>query len=200
MTIKRFVPLALCVTVLVCGCGGGEMTLTEYVDGLNAISEWAIPRGEAVAAEYGQLAEPALDDLKTMLEGSAALFAETNEAAEALRPPEQVADLHRLIFDWQATMIPAAEALANRAASSTDWDQVLQSAEADAYAAALAEGSAVCSEFQAKLDATADRGAFADTPWIPGELKEVVEAFLACGLFPENPEDVFSTPPTTISP
>ena len=33
---------------------------------------------------------------------------------------------------------------------------------------------------QAKLDATAARGAYADTPWVPGELKEVVDAFLGC--------------------
>jgi hypothetical protein len=150
-------------------------------------------------AEYAQLAEPTLDDLKRMLEAGAALFAETNEAAAALRPPTQVAELHRLIFDWQATMIPVSEAFAVRAAASTDWGQVLESAEAEAYYAALAEGKTVCDEYQAQLDATADRGAFADTPWTPGELKEVVEAFLACDLFTENPEDAWR-PPTTTAP
>jgi galactose mutarotase-like enzyme len=199
MTITRFVPLALGVTLLLWGCGGGEMSLTEYVDGLEAIGDRAIPQTDALQAEFSQLPEPATDDLKVMLEGHMAIFTEALEASAALDPPTKVADLHRLIFEWEATMLQASEALAIRAATTADWEQVLQSAEADSYAAALAEGSAVCSEFQAKLDATADRGAFADTPWIPGELKEVVEAFLRCELFPENPEDVFGTPSTTSS-
>ncbi len=93
-------------------------------------------------------------------------------------------------------MISAEEALATRAGTTADWELVTQGAEADAFAAALAEGSVVCSEFQAKLDATADRGVFADAPWLPGKLKEIVRAFLGCEYFPENPEAVFSTPPT----
>jgi hypothetical protein len=38
---------------------------------------------------------------------------------------------------------------------------------------------------------------FADTPWIPGEMKEVVEAVLGCDLFPENPENIWRLPSTT---
>jgi hypothetical protein len=184
---------------MVAACGGGEMSLTEYVDDLNAISEWAIPRGEALQAEYAQLSEPTLEDLTRMLEAGAALFAETNEAAAALRPPDQVVELHRLIFDWQSTMIPISDALADRAAAATDWGQVLESAEAEAYYVALAGGKTVCDEYQDRLDATTERGAFADTPWVPAELKEVVEAFLACELFTENPEDALR-PPTSTAP
>jgi hypothetical protein len=29
MVIKRFVPLALCLALLLYGCGGGEMSLSE---------------------------------------------------------------------------------------------------------------------------------------------------------------------------
>jgi hypothetical protein len=176
------------------------MSLTEYVDGLNAIEARVRPQVEAVGAEYWQLAEPSTDDLETLLEGVIVIRTEALEASRTLSPPAQVTDLHDLIFDWQATMIQAEEALANRAATSKDLTQVLQSAEADAYYAALGESSAVCSAAQAKLDATADRGVFADTPWVPGEMKEVVQAFLGCYPYPENLEDFFSTPPTTDSP
>ena len=36
MAVKRFIPLVLWVTLLLYGCGGGEMSLTEYVEELNA--------------------------------------------------------------------------------------------------------------------------------------------------------------------
>ena len=70
----------------------------------------------------------------------------------------------------------------------------MESAEVEDYRNALVEGKQVCIDFQSQLDATADRGQFADTPWIPTELSEVVEARLGCELFPENPEDVFRLP------
>ena len=66
MAIKRFVPLALGVTVLLWGCGGGEMSLTEYVDGLNAIEDQAHRQVEALQAESEQIATPS--DLKTTLD------------------------------------------------------------------------------------------------------------------------------------
>ena len=53
---------------------------------------------------------------------------------------------------------------------------------------------------QAELDATVERGVFADTPWIPSELKEVVDIVLGCDGFPEHPEDVYRYPPPTSSP
>jgi hypothetical protein len=55
----------------------------------------------------------------------------------------------------------------------------------------------ICDGFQARLDATAAGGAFADTPWIPSEMKEVVEAALGCQSFPEDPEDVYRYPPAS---
>lgn len=196
----RYALVGVCLALMVSGCGGDEMSITEYADGLEAIGARALPQIDELQAEFSQLAEPAPDDLKTMLEGHMVVLTEALEASRALDPPPEVADLHRLIFDWNATIIQASEALAIRAATSADLGQVLQSEEADAYAAVLVEGSALCSRFQAELDATADRGVFDDTPWIPSKMKAVVQAFLRCGSFPENPEDVFSTPPTTSSP
>jgi hypothetical protein len=194
----RNVLVGVCLAVMVSACGGDEMSLTEYVDGLNAIEGRATPQVEVLWVEFQQIATPS--DVKTLLERMTAIRIEELEASEALDPPEQVADLHYLIFDWQATTVPVEEALAARASTVADWEEFSQSTEVTAYRAALAEGKTVCGEFQAKLDATAERGAFADTPWIPGEMKEVVEAILGCDTFPEDPEDLFSFPPTTSSP
>ena len=63
-----------------------------------------------------------------------------------------------------------------------------------AYRTALAADGEVCVDFQAELDATAERGAFADVPWMPGELKEIVEYALGCSDLPQNPEDAYRPP------
>jgi hypothetical protein len=194
----RYMLVGVCLAVMVSGCGGDEMSLTEYVDGLNAIEARATPQVEVLWVEYQQIATPS--DVTTLLERMTAIRIEEVEASEALDPPEQIADLHYLTFDWQATMIPVEEALAARADTVADWEEFSQSTEVAAYRAALADGSTVCGEFQAKLDATAERGVFADVPWILAEMKEVVEAVLGCDTFPENPEELFSAPPTTSSP
>ena len=38
----------------------------------------------------------------------------------------------------------------------------------------------LCLEIQSKLDATADREIFAEVPWIPSEMKEVVDLVVGC--------------------
>jgi hypothetical protein len=68
-----------------------------------------------------------------------------------------------------------------------------------AYRTAVTIDRQACLDIQAELDATAARGVFADTPWIPGELKEVVETVLGCGTFPETPQDLYRPPPTSTS-
>jgi hypothetical protein len=38
----------------------------------------------------------------------------------------------------------------------------------------------LCLELQSRLDATAERAIFAEVPWIPGEMKEVVGLVMGC--------------------
>ncbi len=190
----------ICVTVIVVasGCGGGDMSLSEYVDEMNTIGARVAQQSDVVFAEAEQIATPS--DVNAWMERVRPLRIEVLEGFEGLDPPEEVADLHRLISDWMAKIILAEEALAARASAVVGWEEFSQSSEAAAYRAALAEGKTVCTDFQAKLDATAARGVFADTPWIPSDLKEVVDAALGCESFPENPEVVFLHPPATSAP
>jgi hypothetical protein len=174
------------------------MSMSEYVDEMNTIGVRIAQQSEVVFAEAEQIATPS--DVNAMMERVQPLRIEVLEGFEGLDPPEQVADLHRLISDWMTKIILAEEALAARASAVADWEEFSQSSEVTAYRAALAEGKTVCADFQAKLDATAGRGVFADTPWIPGELKEVVDAALGCESFPENPEAVYRQPPATSAP
>jgi len=192
--------VGICVTVIVVasGCGGGDMSLSEYVDEMNTIGARIAQQSEVVFAEAEQIATPS--DVNAMMERVQPIRIKVLEGFEGLDPPERVADLHRLISDWMAKIILAEEALAARASAAASWEEFSQSSEMTAYRAALAEGKTVCADFQAKLDATAARGVFTDTPWIPGDLKEVVDAALGCESFPENPEAVFRQPPATSAP
>ena len=196
----RRASVGICVTVIVVasGCGGGDMSLSEYVDEMNTIGARIAQQSEVVFAEAEQIATPS--DVNAWMERVRPLRIEVLEGFEGLDPPEQVADLHRLISDWMAKIILAEEALAARASTVAGWEEFSQSSEMTAYRATLVEGKTVCTDFQAKLDATAARDVFADTPWIPGELKEVVDAALGCESFPENPEAVFRQPPATPAP
>jgi len=187
------------------------MSLTEYVQEINAIFERGIEQYEPLAtsqeglvlivgqgshlgiADQGvKLTDFAPQDLHVALERVAEIQAEALAAAAAIEPPEQIGDLHQLYF----RELPIAE-LAARAGTAADWYELSESAEMAAYRAALAADNEVCAEFQAKLDATAERGVFADTPWIPGELKETVNYALGCDSLPAHPEDAYRPPPTT---
>jgi hypothetical protein len=196
--LVRYVMAGFGVGLFLVGCGGGGLSLTEYVDRQNAIGDRTNPQAEALIAELERSTTPR--DVNATMERMVALRVESVEATEALDSPEQIADLHQLVLGWEVRLLPIEEALAVRAGTVAGWEEFSQSAELADYRAALVEGKQVCIEFQTRLDATAMRGVFDDTPWIPGELKEVVEARLGCGLFPENPEDVFRLVPATTSP
>ncbi len=205
MAKKRSVSLALCLTLLLSGCGGGEMSLAEYVERINVIENRASQQGEVLVANAEQIGDDLTPkDLQAGLERGRAIRIEVKEATDGIEPPEQVADLHYLIFDWHTKFISIEETLATRAGTAADtaadWEELSESPEMAAYRAAIAEGKMVCAEFQARLDATAERGVFADVPWIPSEMSEVVEAVLGCAWFPEHPEDVWRYPPSTSTP
>jgi hypothetical protein len=208
---RVWVGMCLAVIVVAAGCGGGEMTVTEYVQRVDAIFDRGIQQYEVIvsspqglvlivgqgphlglADQGAQLTDFTPQDLHVALEQVAEIQAEALEAAAAIDPPDQIADLHALFF----RELPIAE-LATRAGTAADWDELSDSPEMAAYRSALAADNQVCAEFQAKLDATAERGAFADAPWIPSELKEIVDYALGCSSLPAHPEDAYRPPPAT---
>jgi hypothetical protein len=197
--------------VVAAACGGGGLSLSEYVEQVDGIFERGGARYEVLAASpegvvliAGQGAHLGLSDqgaqltdftpqeLARALEQVAAIQAEALATAAEIQPPEQIADLHELYF----RVLPIAE-LAARAATATDWDDLSESPEMAAYRKALAADNQVCAELQAKLDATADREVFADNPWLPQELSEIVDYALGCASLPANPEDAYRPPSST---
>ena len=186
------------VGLLLFGCGADGLSLTGYVDHLNVIDGRTVPQMEVLISELERSTTP--KDVNGTMEQMVALRLESVQATEALDPPEQIADLHQLFQGWEKRLLPIEEAMATRAGTVAGWEEFYESAEVAAYRAALVEGKQVCVEFQTRLDATAKRGVFADTPWIPAALSEVVEVRLGCDLFPEEPENVFRPVPETTVP
>jgi hypothetical protein len=199
MITNRFGPVVLCAALLLCGCGGGELSLTEYTERINAAEIRASQEGEALAAEAEEIVDFTPQDLQAVLDQARVIRVDVKVATDNIEPPKQIAGVHDLVFDWHTEFIAIEEALAARAATAphtaAGWTELSDSPEMAAYRAAIAEGKQVCIDFQSRLDATEERGVFADTPWIPGEMKEVVERVLGCVWFPENPEDVYRYPP-----
>jgi len=186
------------------------MSLAEYVESVDAIFARGIEQYEAIVStpqgqvlivgqgshlgldDHGtQLTDFTPQDLHVALEQVAQVQADALQAAAAINPPEQIADLHILFF----RELPIAE-LAVRAGTSADWEELSESVEMAAYRKALASDNQACAEFQAKLDSTADRGVFTDTPWIPNDLKETVNYALGCDELPTHPEDAYRPTPT----
>lgn len=196
----RRVLLGICaLTLVVAACGGDELSLTEYVNEVNALIDGgmeryavllATPQGAVLVAEGEELLEYEPQDLQMALDQLAEIQTDTLVAANAIDPPDQVADFHELFF----RSLPIEE-LAARAGTATDWYELSNSAEMEAYRSQLVNDARVCDDFQAKLDATEARGAFADVPWIPSDLKEIAETSLGCSVLPERPGDMYRPPP-----
>ena len=199
------------MALLVGGCGGSEMSLNEYVERVDEVFEQGIGQYEVLVAtpegqvllvgqgdhmgfsgEGAQLTDFTPQDLHVALGRLAEIQSSAMELAAKIEPPEQIAEIHDLAF----RELPIAE-LAARAGTAATWEELSASAEMADYRTALAADNESCAEFQAQLDATTARGAFADTPWMPRELTEIVDYALGCGSLPQHPEDAFRPPPTS---
>jgi hypothetical protein len=177
------------------------MTLTEYVDSLNSAVDTArgeyeslvtSPEGAVLIANGEQLAEYTPQDLQAALGAIREIEVGVEESVGAIQPPEEVADIHNFWFNFDSNFVPAQEALEARAGTAADWDELSESPEMAAYRTALAEDKRVCAEFEALLSTPEEEHEnLTDVPWIPIEMKQIVEAVLGCEGYPEHPEDVY---------
>ncbi len=197
----RRVWIGLCLVLVLGACGGAESPLTDYVESVNAIVEEArlqyealveSPEGGVLVADPSELAGFTPQDLQIALEKVRIIETGVEEATAAIDPPPQVAELHHVFFDIDSQFIASQEALAVRAGSAQDWMELSETPEMAAYRTALANDKQECIAAQAEVNAIAEqRESFADTPWMPAELKEAFEVAFGCNGYPVHPEDVY---------
>jgi hypothetical protein len=126
---------------------------------------------------------PSLEGTRVYLEDRVAGYRELVEGINSLDPPEQVADLHVTFLEILGRLLVAEEeraAFAETVDSVAELDQVWEGPEAEAVREIAQEAMAICVAAQAQFDATADREVFADLPWIPPEMREVVVVAFGC--------------------
>jgi len=167
------------LAMMLVGCGGGGVSLTEYADRLDVL---AVALGEQLDAGDARMfsGTPTLEDAQEVLTSAVAARTDFQEGLTALDPPEEFADVHTDFVEGHSRIIAAQEAFVARAATAATLEELDQSAEAEAYRAIGTEAASLCQEFRVRIDATADREVFADTPWIPGDMKEVVVVTFRC--------------------
>jgi hypothetical protein len=137
------------------------------------------------------LPDPTLEDLENLFDRDVATRIGVEETFQELDPPREMADRHALLVEWLTRLADADAAALARIETVGSWEEFLRSAEYRTFEETLLGGAEVCNRFQAGLDATAARGVFADTPWIPSDLKEVVDAVIGCEAIPDDLDPVF---------
>jgi len=174
------------------------MSLTEYVEQITVIIDGAeeraarlynSPQGAVLSADGAQLTDFTPQDLQVALDAIGEIELWVLEETREIKPPAVVADFHAFFFGDTYTV--AREAVAARAGTAADWDELSNSSEMANYRAAVAGDKKACADIQAMIDGTETAEAFAGMPWIPGELQEVVVAVMGCGGFPDDPEQLF---------
>ncbi len=68
MIIKPLASPVVCLALLLHGCGGGELSLTEYTERVNAIEVHASEQGEELAANAEGIDDFTPQDLQAILE------------------------------------------------------------------------------------------------------------------------------------
>ena len=176
--ISTFVVLAC----LVVACGGGSLSLQEYGTQAEELVVVVTVRIDSLDAEldsYAQTDEGAQTYWTRRLDARVEFL----EGLESLDPPDDAVELHGIVIDLFGRLNAAEEALAARVATMETgigpahwWD----TPEGQAANAVDEEVSSICYVAQAEFDKTEGRAAFADTPWIPSEMKEVVRVAFGC--------------------
>lgn len=183
---------AFVVATVVVACGGGSPSVDEYVESLNALVDEYSPRGEAMWLEYSENPSPTMDDLRTLLDATAELRLEIDEALRAVEAPEQLAESHEQWAAWHARLMEADQALADRAATAAGWEEYLGSVAMADWVEVVREGSELCADYEARLNSTDAAELFAGTAWMPSDLTDVVHAAIGCDAFPEDIDDLAS--------
>ena len=174
--------VSACLVLLAAACGGGSLTLSEYATQGGAVVVVMDERIATLDAEW-DAQPPTVERDRTYWEGRLAANAAALEGLQALDPPSEISELHARGMTLFSRLVAAEEALAVHVASfetATEPDQWWSSEAGMAVGVVEEEIDELCQVFQAMYDATVERLALADVPWIPSEMQEAVQVDVGC--------------------
>jgi hypothetical protein len=180
--VQRAFVISTLSALLFSACGGGSLSLSEYSDSVATLIARVDGRLDA-HAERLAAAQPDVEATQAFFDDRVVGYHELVDGLEVLEPPEEAAELHATLQEIMASLLTAEEAravFAETVSSVEEIDQMWEGPEAQAVRAAELEAIDLCYAAQDQVDATEDREAFGDTPWIPSQLKEVVRVSFNC--------------------
>ena len=181
---RSFVGLVavLAVLVVVAGCGGDRLTLTEFGEETERLVA-------VMAVEMGEL-DSEIESLATTVDGTKSYWDRRMQIRtgflgdlRALKPPDEAAELQLIVIDVFDALVGAEQALADSVVGSgtvstpSQWWSI---PEAEAARAADAEMLGICEVVQSAFDETQSRDKLAETPWMPSNVREVVRVAFHC--------------------
>ena len=179
--LRRFISSTLLILLLT-ACGGGTLSLTEYNEQGMALVSVMEERLYELDAEWDSQTAT-VEDVRIYWDRRIDAYETAVEGLEALEPAGEAAELHRTGMELFSKLVTAESALAVRVASFetvTGPEQWWNTAEGTAVGAVEEEIYSFCLLFQAMYGATVERLVVSDVPWIPSELKEIVEVDIGC--------------------
>ena len=170
------------IAVAASACGEGTPTVSEYAaEAERLVAE--MTQGFVAADAAWESEAPSVEGAEEYWEARLAVRRGFLEDVMALDPPAEVVAQHDAAVDVFTRMTVADEALAARTAQFdeiTDHWQWVATPEGEAADALLEEVFAFCRASQAAYDATQDRAALQELPWIPSDVTEVVSVAFGC--------------------
>ena len=173
---------AIVAGLLLASCASGGLSLAEYNTEGMALGAVMEERLYALDAEWDSQTAT-VEDVQTYWDERIEAYEIGLEGFEALEPTREAAELHRTGMGLFTRLVAAESALAARVASFetvTGPEQWWNTAEGAAVGAAEDEIYSFCLVFQAMYDGTVDRISLSDVPWIPPDMKEIVQVDIGC--------------------
>lgn len=168
------------VGVAAISCGGGIST-PEYADRVETLVVDMIDRLDALDLEYA-----AADDIAEIrhyaherVEARERMLA----GLEDLEPPAALEELHREAVEIMSLLTRAERDLADRVDEADDLASVRalwNTPEGVAASEATMRAFLLCEAAQARFDRTRSADEFEDMPWIPPEMKDVIDVAFNC--------------------
>jgi hypothetical protein len=180
--MHRTLACSVLTVLVVAGCGGGPLSLSEYSSEVTALIETLDGRLDAEAEEYFSQ-PPSIEGLQAYLEIRVDGYRRAVDGLDAIQPSQEVEQLHATFAQIMGDLLVAEEARADFADTITSVDDlqpVWDGPASQAVTAAEDKAIVLCYAAQSTFDATQERDLLSEVPWMPADLKDVINVALNC--------------------